>query len=57
MSQLDTGRTGSHRGKPSHNIYTVLALVALIALVAGITFVWYRSGQLFGTTLPFDVLP
>ena len=41
---------------PSSNIYTVLLLVALIALIAGVSYLWYRNGQLLGSYLnPFQI--
>jgi len=37
-----------------NNIYTVLTLIALIALLAGVSYVCYRSSQLFGSWNPMD---
>ena len=38
------------------DIYTLLVIVAFVALVLGIGFVWYRSGALFNTASPFEII-
>ncbi len=38
------------------DIYTLLIVVAFVALAIGIGFVWYRSGVLFDTASPFEVI-
>lgn len=43
------------RGATS-NIYTVLALIAFLALACAIGYVWFRSGELFGTGTPFEII-
>ncbi len=53
MTQLGTTPPSGPRGKASNNIYTVLALIAMVALVFGISVIWCRSYQLFGTAHPF----
>lgn len=53
MTQLGTIPPSGPRGKAPNNIYTVLSLIAIVALVFGISFIWYRSYQLFGTAHPF----
>jgi hypothetical protein len=40
-------------GKPTSDIYTVLAAIALIALICGVFYVWYRQYQITDSFLPF----
>lgn len=40
----------------SSNIYTVMALIAFLSLACAIVYVWYRTGELFGTSNPFALL-
>jgi hypothetical protein len=46
----------AQQGSPSSNIYTILVLAALLALVVAVAYLWVRSGQLFGTTNPFEIV-
>lgn len=40
-------------GKPDHNVYTVLVLLATIVVAGATIYLAMRSQQLFGTMNPF----
>lgn len=42
------------RSTPGSDVYTVLVFIALLALIVGVVYVWYRSGQLYGSWNPFS---
>ena len=56
MSQMVSGPAPVRRGKASSNVYTALAFIATVALIIGIGFVWVKSGQVFETSHPFQVV-
>lgn len=55
MTQINPAPAGRPVASPRSNVYTVLLIVAALALAAGIGYLWYRNGQLYPGTQPWEI--